>query len=167
MKLNFAKDRTFIVPAAKRSAVALLAAGFPARRKKAYAECKSLKPLQASTNPRRFRVAACHPPRQAGCPTPRSQSLAVGMPSVSFPADGTRFALGSNAGRPPNCGTWQLGGGSHTGAQGPRFRSANFSAEGNGLGFKNNSDDLRPWRAPSRAEINSAEAEGKAETMRP
>jgi hypothetical protein len=33
MKLNFAKERTFIVPAAKRLMVAVVAAGIPACRR--------------------------------------------------------------------------------------------------------------------------------------
>ena len=52
-------------------------AWLPARRKKPHAQSSGLEQSSVTTNPRLFRVAECHPLRQARCPTLRSQSFAM------------------------------------------------------------------------------------------
>jgi hypothetical protein len=50
---------------------------------------------------------------------------------------------------------------------GSLFGLTAFSPDGNAIGTLSNDGILNLWRAPSRAEINAAEAKEKAESKQP
>ena len=82
----------------------------------------------------------------------------LGVHSVAFSPDGKRIAAGSNGNEAVKL--WDVE--SHQEVltlegEGPRFESTAFSADGNALGSKSSLGRLQIWRAPTWAQIESAE----------
>ena len=91
-----------------------------------------------------------------------------GVNSVAFSPDGQRLAAGS--GKQQALSLWDTVSWQNVltlEGQGAGFNKTAFSPDGNAIGSLNVDGNLHIWRAPSWAEIDTAEPQGKVEVQQP